>query len=125
MTFGVHALEPFVPIDLTAIALTDVIGAASEASTSSLVLPLRTGGEGDVWEMEPGHLYDTEADEVFLVLSGEARITLLSEENEELRHITVHPGTICRLTEGMRTRWETNAPLRKLYLLPADDEDRP
>lgn len=123
MTPRVHALEPFAPIDLTAPTLTEAIGVASGAPTASLVLPIRAGGEVGVLKMGRGHLYDTAEDEVFIVRTGEAPVTLLSEDNEELQHITARPGTVCRLTEGMRTHWETTTPLRQLCLPPTDDED--
>lgn len=75
------------------------------------------GGVGiGVWEMTPGTATDTEADEVFVVLSGRARIDFTSPA---LPPLEVGPGTVVRLAAGMRTTWTVTETLRKIYLTPA------
>lgn len=74
-------------------------------------------GEGvslGVWEMEPGVAFDTEADEVFVVLSGDGTIAFLDTGEE----ITIGAGDLVRLAEGSRTRWTVARTLRKLYMAP-------
>lgn len=66
-----------------------------------------------VWEMTPGVATDTEADEVFVVLSGRARIEFAAPA---LPHIEVGPGSVVRLSAGMRTVWTVTETLRKVYI---------
>lgn len=80
--------------------------------------PLATIGGGSgveigIWEMTPGTASDTEVDEVFVVLSGRARIAFISPELPDLE---VGPGSVVRLAEGMRTVWTVTETLRKIYI---------
>lgn len=74
--------------------------------------PGRTVG---VWEHTPGTSRDVETDEVFVVLSGDARIEF---ESPALPPIELRPGSIVRLEEGMRTVWIVRETLRKVYIAP-------
>ena len=67
-----------------------------------------------VWEMQPGVASDTEEDEVFVVLSGEATIAFLDSGRE----LEIGPGDFVRLAAGSRTRWTVARTLRKLYVAP-------
>lgn len=71
------------------------------------------GVELGIWEMTPGTATDTETDEVFIVLSGRARIDFT---DPPLPPVEVGPGSIVRLDEGMRTTWTVTETLRKVYL---------
>ncbi|MFB8188291.1 cupin domain-containing protein [Microbacterium sp. NPDC055988] len=71
------------------------------------------GVEIGVWEMTPGTATDTEADEVFVVLSGRATISFASSGVPDLE---VGPGSVVRLAEGMRTTWTVAETLRKVYV---------
>ncbi|WP_396657960.1 cupin domain-containing protein [Microbacterium oxydans] len=71
------------------------------------------GIEIGVWEMTPGTATDTEADEVFVVLSGHATIAFASSGLPDLE---VGPGSVVRLAEGMRTTWTVTETLRKIYV---------
>lgn len=74
------------------------------------------GAELGVWEMRAGEMHDTEADEVFVVVSGEATIEFLEPVHPALE---VRAGSIVRLAAGMRTKWTVHtAALRKVVLLP-------
>lgn len=73
-----------------------------------------SGVELGVWEMSPGVASDTEEDEVFIVLSGRARVDF---EHPSLPSIDLGPGSVVRLTEGMRTVWTVTETLRKVYLV--------
>ncbi|MEJ1088785.1 cupin domain-containing protein [Microbacterium sp. Mu-80] len=76
-----------------------------------------SGVELGVWEMTPGGVTtDIETDEVFIVLSGRARIDFTVPA---LPSIELGPGSIVRLTEGMRTTWTVTEILRKVYLAGA------
>jgi uncharacterized cupin superfamily protein len=68
-----------------------------------------------VWEHTPGVSTDVEADEVFVVLSGSATIAF---EEPALPSIDVGPGSVVRLSEGMRTVWTVRETLRKVYVTP-------
>lgn len=74
------------------------------------------GVELGIWEMTPGVATDTEADEVFIVLSGRARIDFTEPA---LPPVEVGPGSVVRLTEGMRTTWTVTETVRKVYLVEA------
>jgi uncharacterized protein len=67
--------------------------------------------EVGLWEAGPGTETDTEADEVFLVLSGAGTVTFADGSALPLR-----PGVLVRLREGDRTTWEITERLRKLYV---------
>ncbi|MFC5125280.1 cupin domain-containing protein [Pseudoclavibacter helvolus] len=88
---------------------------SGEPTTAALELGAFAGAEFGLWEMSAGSMFDVEADEVFLVISGTATVEFLEPA---LPPIDLEPGSIVRLGEGMRTRWTvTGAPLRKLYLV--------
>jgi uncharacterized cupin superfamily protein len=71
------------------------------------------GAEVGVWVCEPGVYPDTEAEEVFVVLEGDATV----EFNEPaLPAIEIGPGSVVRLEEGMQTVWTVRETLRKVYL---------
>lgn len=70
------------------------------------------GVEIGIWEITPGVVTDVEADEVFVVLSGEGTVRFVdSGETVELR-----PGVLVRLNQGEPTEWEIRSRLRKVYL---------
>jgi uncharacterized protein len=81
--------------------------------TAGLALLDSVGGASvGLWELSQGTVRDTEVDEVFVVLSGEATVRFLSsDEAVELR-----PGTVVRLRAGERTEWEIRSTLRKVYV---------
>ncbi|OII66951.1 MULTISPECIES: cupin domain-containing protein [unclassified Streptomyces] len=64
-----------------------------------------------IWQMTPGVVTDTEADEVFVVLSGSATIEVT--DGPTLR---VGPGDMVVLREGDRTSWTVHETLRKVYV---------
>ena len=68
-----------------------------------------------VWEMTPGAMSDVEADEVFVVLAGDATVEF---DDPALPAIDLRPGAIVRLEAGMRTVWTVRETLRKLYVAP-------
>ncbi|MEJ1199631.1 MULTISPECIES: cupin domain-containing protein [unclassified Streptomyces] len=65
-----------------------------------------------VWQITPGVVTDTEADEMFVVLSGSATI-----EVEGGPTLTVGPGDLAVLREGDRTTWTVHETLRKAYAI--------
>lgn len=66
-----------------------------------------------IWEMTEGAAVDTEADEVFIVLAGSARVDFIEPA---LPSIEVRAGSIVRLSEGMQTLWTVHETLRKVYI---------
>lgn len=86
---------------------------AGTPSTGSVTLSALGDTEVGIWEMTPGTASDTEADEVFVVLSGRAVISFVSAE---LPPLEVGPGSIVRLAEGMQTVWAVTETLRKVYI---------
>ena len=66
-----------------------------------------------VWEMSPGAMRDVEGDEVFVVLSGSATVEF---DEPSLPPIELGPGSVVRLTAGMRTLWTVRETLRKVYV---------
>ncbi len=81
-------------------------------SPSTGYIELEAAGIG-VWEMTPGVMRDVEADEVFVVLTGDATVDFVEPA---LASIDLRPGSVARLTEGMRTVWTVRETLRKAYL---------
>lgn len=83
--------------------------------TRFLDLDESSGRTIGVWEHTPGTSRDVEADEVFVVLAGDARIEF---DEPALPPIELRPGSIVRLEAGMRTVWTVRETLRKVYIAP-------
>jgi uncharacterized protein len=64
-----------------------------------------------VWEMSVGVMTDVEADELFVVLSGSARV-----EFADGTAIDIGAGDVVRLAKGAETVWTVTETLRKVYL---------
>ncbi|MFE1951584.1 MULTISPECIES: cupin domain-containing protein [Streptomyces] len=63
-----------------------------------------------IWQITPGVVTDTEADELFVVVSGRATVEVEGGDTLELG-----PGTAAVLREGDRTTWTVHETLRKAY----------
>ncbi len=63
-----------------------------------------------IWQITPGVVTDTEANELFVVVSGRATI-----EVEGGSVLEVGPGDACVLREGDHTQWTVHETLRKAY----------
>ena len=63
-----------------------------------------------IWEITPGVVTDTEADEFFVVHSGRATI-----EIEGHGVLNVGPGSVGMFAQGMKTKWTVHETLRKAY----------
>ena len=63
-----------------------------------------------IWQITPGVSTDTEANELFVVISGRATIEVRGGET-----IEVGPGDACVLEEGAETTWTVHETLRKAY----------
>ncbi|MET4058847.1 putative cupin superfamily protein [Arthrobacter sp. UYP6] len=125
---GIDALETLLPAGVALDAAALVIGmepvpadavAAGGPATGIHELGSLGGVDLGVWEMSEGGMYDTEADEVFLVLSGEATVQFLAADGSVTSTATLGPHSLMRLAAGSRTRWTVSRTLRKLYLAPA------
>jgi uncharacterized cupin superfamily protein len=86
---------------------------AGSPSAGVVVLDERDGREIGVWEMTPGTATDTEVDEVFVVLAGSATVSFVEPD---LPPVELAPGSVVRLTAGMRTTWIVRETLRKVYV---------
>jgi uncharacterized cupin superfamily protein len=86
---------------------------AGEAAVADRSLGIVGGAEVGVWEIGTGVADDTEVDELFVVLSGRARVEFLDEG----RSVELGPGSIARLRAGQRTRWHVAETLRKVYVI--------
>ncbi|MFJ6752995.1 MULTISPECIES: cupin domain-containing protein [unclassified Streptomyces] len=67
-----------------------------------------------IWQITPGVVTDTEANELFVVVSGRATIKV-----EGGSVLEVGPGDACVLREGDRTEWTVHETLRKAYHISA------
>jgi uncharacterized cupin superfamily protein len=92
----------------TALLTSDLLALPIEGEQAIATLP---GGELGVWETGPGTQSDTEVDEVFVVLAGEATVEVAGGPTFEIR-----PGSVVRLYAGDRTTWTVRETLRKLYV---------
>jgi uncharacterized cupin superfamily protein len=111
-------LRPGTAADASTVALahtplpaSDVIDGAPTTAVHPLAL-LGTAEVG-IWEMTPGTASDIETDEVFVVLSGRARIAF---DDPALPDLDIAPGSVVRLAEGQRTVWTVTETLRKIYI---------
>lgn len=65
-----------------------------------------------VWQITPGTVTDTEANEMFVVVSGRATVAVEGGPVFDLA-----PGDVCVLREGDRTTWTVHETLRKAYCI--------
>ena len=100
------------PLEHEPVAPDDVV--AGEPSSAASGLGVVGTAEVGLWEITEGTVRDVEADEIFVVLSGEGSVTF-----EDGTVLDLAPGTVGRLHEGERTAWEIRKPLRKVYVAPA------
>ncbi|APY88870.1 DUF861 domain-containing protein [Streptomyces alfalfae] len=63
-----------------------------------------------IWQITPGVVTDTEANELFVVVSGRATVVVEGGATLELG-----PGDAAVLREGDRTTWTVHETLRKAY----------
>nr|WP_245356925.1 cupin domain-containing protein [Paeniglutamicibacter kerguelensis] len=92
---------------------------AGDPTTAAERLGEIFGVEFGLWEMSAGIMTDVEAEELFVVLSGSATVQVHAANGFDAAVLKLEPGTVCRLSEGMRTTWILDEPLRKLYLTQA------
>lgn len=87
----------------------DVLDGSPVASSVAL------GELGDVevglWELTAGTVRDTEVDEIFVVLSGDATVRFADGTRVE-----IGPGSVVRLHAGEQTEWEIRETVRKVYI---------
>lgn len=103
-------------IDVTAAELAHEALPADQVTEGAPTTGLQELGQlGDahygIWEITPGVSTDVESDEVFVVLSGRARIDFADGSS-----IEVGPGDLVRLHAGDRTVWTVSETLRKVYI---------
>lgn len=85
---------------------------AGAPRVAAVTLSEGDGPETGVWEHTAGTSTDVEADELFVVLSGRATVTVDGGPTLELR-----PGVVGFLEAGARTTWVVHESLRKVYVL--------
>ncbi|QKJ18422.1 cupin domain-containing protein [Microbacterium hominis] len=73
------------------------------------------GAEVGVWEMTEGAMRDVEAEELFVVIAGDATVEFTQPA---LPAIELSAGSVVRLAAGMRTVWTVRETLRKVYIAP-------
>ena len=102
-------------VSLAMDAVPDDQRVSGEPATGSAVFGTFADLEVGVWEMTAGVMRDIEADELFVVLSGSARVDFADGSAS----LDLNPGDVVRLTAGTRTEWTVHQPLRKVYLTPS------
>lgn len=100
--------EPVPPEQI--VAGTPSTGYAAIDQSVPLIGPMSEIG---VWEMTVGAMRDTEIDEVFVVIAGDATVEFVSPA---LDAVELAPGAVVRLSAGMQTVWTVRETLRKIYL---------
>lgn len=108
--------------DVLAVAIAEDSFAAEQlvagAPTSGwLVLTDLDGVEVGLWQMTPGMITDTEADEVFCVVAGRGMVEFLDPVADP---VELRPGVLVRLQSGWRTRWTITETLRKIAVVPGE-----
>ena len=84
---------------------------ADGATTRTLTLGTTGPGEVGLWEIDPGTAHDVEVDEVFVVLTGRATVSV-----EGWPDVAMGPGDVVRLRAGTVTTWVVEERLRKVYV---------
>jgi uncharacterized cupin superfamily protein len=96
----------------------ELIGVPEEQSlggdpqTGAVDLGVLGGVEVGVWEMTNGTMRDVEADEIFIVLSGQAVV----EFDDGTAPLHLKAGDVGRFSAGTRTVWTVTERLRKVFL---------
>jgi uncharacterized cupin superfamily protein len=85
---------------------------AGSPSTGFVELGAYGQAEFGVWEMTPGAMSDVETDEIFIVLSGAARIDFTATGES----VHIGPSFVGRFDQGTATVWTVTETLRKVYL---------
>ncbi|MGK9147748.1 cupin domain-containing protein [Plantibacter flavus] len=88
----------------------DVVAGAPRSGIASLATV--GGAEVGIWELGVGVVQDTEVDEVFVVLSGEATVDFA----DGTPSLDLRAGSVGRLAAGSRTTWTVRETLRKVYI---------
>ncbi len=86
---------------------------AGSPTTGYKELGVWKGVEVGIWEMTPGSMWDSEVEEIFIVIAGDA--TLTRTINGEDVTVELSPGVVCHLEEGEHNRWDVRVALRKIY----------
>ena len=103
---------------LAAVPADDVVSGTPEQGT--LKLGNIAGAGLGIWELREGVVTDTEVDELFIVLSGGAKIELLGGPDVVAGTVVeVGPGDVMRLVAGTQTRWTVEDHIRKVYVAAA------
>lgn len=113
LTSGVATDAAHLPVPYEPVSQDKVV--SGTPFTRHVELDEASGRTVGVWEHTSGISRDIEADEIFVVLAGDARIEF---EEPELPPIELRPGSVVRLEEGMRTVWTVRETLRKVYITP-------
>lgn len=89
-----------------------------DPATGWKLLASLPGLEVGVWEHTPGVSTDTEEEEVFIVLSGRATVSVLDERGVAQQRYDFGPGDVGVLEQGASTRWAIHETLRKVFVSP-------
>lgn len=101
--------------DVLRAALHEEPVAAGEPATAALALARLGAVEVGLWEMSAGEAHDVEADELFVVLSGRATLSV-ERPAGRVEVVELAPGSAVRLAAGERTLWTVHETLRKIYV---------
>lgn len=94
---------------------------ADDAATRALTLGTTGPGEVGLWEIDPGTAHDVEVDEVFVVLSGRATVSV-----EGWTGVAIGPSDVIGVRAGAVTTWLVEERLRKVYVARnGPDPDEP
>jgi uncharacterized cupin superfamily protein len=122
------ALIPGLPLNANDLVLEHLPVPADQVAEGSPTTGLhRLGPVGGlslgVWEMSAGGMHDTEEEELFLVVSGRATVEFHQDGAHDTAGgaVPLVPGSLMRLSAGMRTTWTVHQTLRKLYFIPIPD----
>jgi len=112
----VNAVFPAAAASLAFAALpSEKLVESREVSTGYLKLPAQTAKlSTGVWEHAAGSSFDEEAEEVFVIISGRGKVTVL----ETGQVLDLAPGVIGVLQPGTKTRWDIEENLRKAWIVP-------
>lgn len=108
MTIPVNAAT--LALDHTSLPAELVVDGAP--ATGHCELTSLSGMSIGIWEHTPGVSRDVEADEAFVVLTGDATVAF----DDGSPPIGLRPGVFVRLQAGQRTTWTVRETLRKVFV---------